>query len=231
MTALPAAQPRAGALAAGARPAARAAAHPSPRAASAARDDASAPPPAVSRRAVEALLVAAAAAALLPAPPATALGFKKDPKRRKIPEAEFAELPGSGGLRVFELEAGRGAEASLGKNVSVHFDCYFRGVDAVSTRSARTLGGNRVVAEPFEFVAGQKVAAKKVTMGDTAGGLFEGGSGPKPPPALADAVVGMRVGGRRAVLVPPERGYGDAGEQEIPGGATFEMRVELLEVK
>jgi hypothetical protein len=29
----------------------------------------------------------------------------------------------------------------------VHFDCKFRGIDAVSSRYARTLGGNRTIAE------------------------------------------------------------------------------------
>lgn len=31
--------------------------------------------------------------------------------------------------------------------VQVHFDCRFRGIDAVSSRYARTLGGNRTIAE------------------------------------------------------------------------------------
>ena len=35
---------------------------------------------------------------------------------------------------------------------------------------------------------------KKIT--DTANGLFAGASGPKPPPALSSAVLGMRTGGK-----------------------------------
>lgn len=31
--------------------------------------------------------------------------------------------------------------------LQVHFDCKFRGIDAVSSRYARTLGGNRTIAE------------------------------------------------------------------------------------
>ena len=37
-------------------------------------------------------------------------------------------------------------------------------------------------------------AVKKIT--DTAGGLFAGASGPKPPPALSSAVLGMKTGGK-----------------------------------
>jgi peptidylprolyl isomerase len=64
---------------------------------------------------------------------------------------------------------------------------------------------------------------------ENAGGLYAGGSGPKPPPALSLAAVGMRVGGSRSVLVPADLGYGSAGEQEIPPGCpSFDLRVELL---
>jgi len=51
--------------------------------------------------------------------------------------------------------------------------------------------------QPIEFVAGGQVAGaavKKIT--DTAGGLFAGASGPKPPPALSSAVLGMKTGGK-----------------------------------
>jgi len=51
-------------------------------------------------------------------------------------------------------------------------------------------------AQPFEFVAGESVTVSYKKAGDTAGGLFAGGSGPKPPPALSTAVIGMKPGGR-----------------------------------
>ena len=66
---------------------------------------------------------------------------------------------------------------------------------------------------------------------ESAGGLFAGGGGPRPPPALSTAVLGMRAGGRRSVLVPAELGYGSQGEQEIPPDCpSFELQVELLSV-
>ncbi len=55
----------------------------------------------------------------------------------------------------------------------------------------------RVAAQPFEFTAGSPVsgaAIKKIS--DSANGLFAGSGGPKPPPALSTAVLGMRSGGK-----------------------------------
>ena len=40
----------------------------------------------------------------------------------------------------------------------------------------------------------------------------------------------MRVGGVRSVMVTPELGYGDKGEQEIGPGESFEMKIEVLDV-
>ncbi|KAE8704596.1 Peptidyl-prolyl cis-trans isomerase FKBP16-4 [Hibiscus syriacus] len=44
-------------------------------------------------------------------------------------------------------------------------------------------------------------------------------------------VEGMRVGGQRLLIVPPELAYGKKGVQEIPPSATIELDVELLSIK
>ena len=61
------------------------------------------------------------------------------------------------------------------------------------------------------------------------GGMFIGGDGPTPPPALSLACVGMRKGGVRSVLVPPEQGY-KKQMMELPTGEPFELLVEVLQV-
>lgn len=50
-------------------------------------------------------------------------------------------------LRYYDLAEGSGALIQEGSRVMVHFDCKYRGLSVVSTRTARVLGGNRTVAE------------------------------------------------------------------------------------
>jgi peptidylprolyl isomerase len=164
--------------------------------------------------------------------------FKKEMKKRKIPESDYVESEECGGLRVYEVRGGEAGGSSsqriqAGDTVTVHFDVLYRGLDVASSRSARLLGANRTIAEPYSFVAGGAVRAlsPKRAGESGGGGLYSGAGGPEPPPALSDAVLGMRVGGIRSALVPPERGYGQRGLGEIPAGASFELRVEVLEIK
>lgn len=183
---------------------------------------------AVTRRELQLAALVAAGAVFAPQP--AQAGFKKELKKKKVPIEDYTDI--GNGLKIYETAVGRGAEVKAGTDVTVHFDCKYRGIDVVSSRQARLLGGNRTVAEPLEFVAGETVAAAKARkVSESAGGLFSGGGGPRAPPALSTAVIGMRVGGKRSVMVPPELGFGDQGEQEIPPGATFELQIEVLGVK
>lgn len=108
----------------------------------------------------------------------------------------------------------------------------YKGLDVASSRAARLLGGNRTIAEPFQFVAGQPTGGNSVRkINDAANGLFSGQGGPEPPVCLSTAVIGMKRGGKRSVLVDkPELGYGDKRVAEMPAGAAFELRVEVLDV-
>jgi peptidylprolyl isomerase len=48
---------------------------------------------------------------------------------------------------------------------------------------------------------------------------------------LEQGVAGMRVGGRRVLVVPPELAFGRGGLRgEVPGGATLELMVQLLDL-
>jgi peptidylprolyl isomerase len=50
-------------------------------------------------------------------------------------------------------------------------------------------------------------------------------------PGFRDAIVGMKVGGRREIVIPPAEGYGAAGQPPtIPGNSTLVFVIDLLKV-
>lgn len=157
-------------------------------------------------------------------PPAEARRNKK-----AIPEDQYITSPD--GLKYYDLVEGKGPVAEKGTTVQVHFDCLYRGITAVSSRESKLLAGNRIIAQPYEFKVGAPPGKeRKREFVDNPNGLFSAQAAPKPPPAVYIIVEGMRVGGKRTVIVPPENGYGQKGMNEIPPGATFELNVELLQV-
>jgi peptidylprolyl isomerase len=47
-------------------------------------------------------------------------------------------------------------------------------------------------------------------------------------PGFRDGVVGMKVGGRREIVIPPALGYGDQAQQGLPAGSTLVFVVDLV---
>ncbi|XP_021659311.2 peptidyl-prolyl cis-trans isomerase FKBP16-4, chloroplastic isoform X2 [Hevea brasiliensis] len=124
----------------------------------------------------------------------------------KIPESEFTTLPN--GLKYYDLKVGGGVKAVKGSRVAVHYVAKWKGITFMTSRQGLGVGGGT----PYGFDVGQS------ERGTVLKGLDLG-------------VEGMRVGGQRLLIVPPELAYGNKGVQEIPPNATIELDVELLAIK
>jgi FKBP-type peptidyl-prolyl cis-trans isomerase len=105
------------------------------------------------------------------------------------------------GLRWEDLRVGEGTQVVDGSRVSVNYTGRLE--DGVKFDSSLDRG------VPFEFVVGR---------GNVIPGWDEG-------------MLGMRVGGTRRMVVPPERAYGSEGRAGvIPPNATLVLEIELLAV-
>jgi peptidylprolyl isomerase len=119
------------------------------------------------------------------------------------PEIDFPEGPPPTDLEVTELTEGDGKEASAGNTVSVHYV----GV-ALSTGEEFDASWNRGAPLDFRLGVGQVIS-----------GWDQG-------------VQGMKVGGRRRLVIPPHLGYGERGAGGVIGpGETLIFVVDLLEVR
>jgi FKBP-type peptidyl-prolyl cis-trans isomerase len=106
------------------------------------------------------------------------------------------------GLQYKDLELGTGTEATARKRVEVHY--------TGELTDGRKFDSSRDRGDPLEFVLG---------VGQVIQGWDEG-------------VTGMKVGGRRILVIPPELGYGSRGAGGvIPPNATLVFDVELMGVK
>jgi FKBP-type peptidyl-prolyl cis-trans isomerase FkpA len=106
------------------------------------------------------------------------------------------------GLKYTDDTLGTGVEAVPGKTVSVHYTGWL--LDGTKFDSSRDRN------QPFQFPLGGGRVIK---------GWDEG-------------VAGMKVGGKRTLVIPPSLGYGAQGAGGvIPGNATLKFEVELLDVK
>jgi peptidylprolyl isomerase len=119
------------------------------------------------------------------------------------PEIDFPDGPPPTDLEITDLTEGSGDEATAGSTVSVHYV----GV-AHSTGEEFDASYNRGTPLDFRLGVGQVIS-----------GWDQG-------------VQGMKVGGRRKLVIPPHLGYGDRGAGgAIKPGETLIFVVDLLAVR
>ena len=97
-------------------------------------------------------------------PSAFAIGFQKElkPKRASLSDLNLqTSIPFQfrgeehAGVQFGDSRVGDGKEIKSGSLATIHFDVKLRGLTVLSTRTARTLGGNRTVSEPMQFSYGK----------------------------------------------------------------------------
>ena len=106
------------------------------------------------------------------------------------------------GLKYIDQEVGTGDVAVAGKTASVHYTGWLENGKKFDSSVDRK--------EPFSF---------RVGAGQVIKGWDEG-------------VLGMKIGGKRKLIIPPQLGYGARGAGGvIPPNATLTFDVELLELR
>jgi len=105
-------------------------------------------------------------------------------------------------LKIEELTEGMGEEAKEGDKVTVHY--------VGTLTDGKKFDSSVDRGQPFTFNLGT-------------GQVIEGWD---------KGVVGMKVGGKRRLIIPSELGYGESGAgSDIPPNATLVFEVELLKVE
>jgi FKBP-type peptidyl-prolyl cis-trans isomerase len=111
-------------------------------------------------------------------------------------------------MQQTDLAPGTGAEVKSGQTALVHYTGWL--YDAAAPENKGKQFDSSVGGEPFEFPLG-------------AGAVIQGWD---------KGVVGMKVGGKRRLVIPPDMGYGSRGAGGvIPPGATLVFDVELVEIR
>ena len=101
------------------------------------------------------------------------------------------------GLESADLIVGTGREAAPGAQVTVQY--------VLATYSAQKVIQSSWTSQPFTFTLG-------------AGQVI---------PGWDKGVVGMHVGGRRELIIPPSLGYGATAQSKIPANSTLVFVIDL----
>lgn len=112
----------------------------------------------------------------------------------------FPVTPAEKDFQIIDIVVGKGDEAFSGSYVTVHY--------VGKLKNGTKFDSSRDRNRPFEFNLGA---------GEVVKGWDKG-------------IKGMRVGGKRKLIIPPELGYGSKKVGNIPPDSTLIFEVELLKI-
>jgi len=118
------------------------------------------------------------------------------------PEVEVPSGPPPKELETIDLIEGTGPEAKAGDNVSVQYVL-------VDYKSGKEIESSWERNEPFPFVLGSSSVI----------------------PGWEQGVEGMKAGGRRELIIPPELAYGAEGSPPIEPNATLIFVVDMVSIE
>jgi FKBP-type peptidyl-prolyl cis-trans isomerase len=118
------------------------------------------------------------------------------------PAPQAPKPPSNEKLEMKDLVMGKGAEAKAGDDLDVHY--------VGTLTDGKEFDSSKKRGVPFSF----RLGAGRVIKGWDQG------------------VAGMKVGGKRKLVIPPSLGYGEGGSPPvIPPNATLVFEVELVGIK
>lgn len=111
------------------------------------------------------------------------------------------EVTTASGLKYADITEGTGTVAQNGQTLTVHY--------TGTLQNGYKFDSSVDKGKPYQFRLGTSAVIK---------GWDEG-------------LLGMKVGGKRKLIIPPSLGYGARGSSNIPPNATLLFDVELLDAK
>ncbi len=104
------------------------------------------------------------------------------------------------GVIINDLVIGTGFEIAPGKLASVHY--------ILSLQDGTVLQNSKDFGQPFQFTYGVDSLIQGWDIG----------------------IAGMKVGGTRTIVIPPELGYGSVAQGPVPANSTLVFTIELLDL-
>ena len=123
-------------------------------------------------------------------------------KTESVSDEPKQEAPTNATVKVVDLMEGAGDAAQLGDTVQVNYTGWLYENGTRGKQFDTSVG-----KEPFEVILGKTQVIKGWTQG----------------------LLGMKIGGRRQLIIPPELAYGATGiPPDIPPNSTLEFEIDMV---